>query len=136
MCWPRRPRSTAPVIHRISNTGHRDVHIVAVELLTASDAGLGSGPFGQLPAYTVNVQNDRVRILRTVLVPGEYREHTHSTGYVVISLSRGHVDSISGSAHVNIRVTPGFLYWGEAHTKHALRNVGADRLELVEMEFN
>ena len=128
--------ASAPVIHRVSNTGHRDVHIVAVELLAAADAGPGSGPFGQIPGYTVNVQNERVRILRTFLAPGEYREHTHSTGYVVISLSRGHVDSISGSAHANIGLAPGFVYWGEAHTKHALRNVGADRIELVEVEFN
>ena len=89
--------AATPVTHRVRNTGNREIHKVAVELLSASNAGPRGSAFGQMPGYATNIHNDRLRTLRAVLESSDYRERAHATDYVVMSLSNGRVASVSGN---------------------------------------
>lgn len=127
----------SPVIHRVANTGNRQIHYIVAEILTPSPTAERLSPaLKEFPGYKTELENRRIRVSRIFLDPGQSTiEHKHESGYVVIAESNGRLTSTCAGIQSTIETSPGFLYWGEHDTDHSLKNSGDTRLEIVEFEF-
>ena len=105
--------------HVVTNSGTIEMRFIAVELMRADKPG--AAPFPDESRHKLEMENDRVRIYRVKLAPGEsLTSHTHSAGWLGVTVSGG-----SG---------PGAYQWHGAGTNNPL-NSGQSALEVVELEL-
>lgn len=74
--------ATPPYTHRVANLGQTTIRILDIEILAkqATHVALASD---DMAGHEVIVDNDRVRISRIVLEPGDYlTDHTHARGWL------------------------------------------------------
>ena len=110
------PYASGPLVHTVAVQGDPPFHNIVVELLDAKPSGFSPGTRGQ--PYTVVLDNERARVWRLVLEPGQ-------TAAAITQAAPG----------VRVVVDGGELYWQEAGGTRAVRNVGTTRIELVEIEL-
>jgi quercetin dioxygenase-like cupin family protein len=73
--------------HRVTNSGPGIMRFIDVEVLK-SDRPASAAM--QLPNHTLELENDRVRIYRVKLAPGEsLASHTHTAGWLEVTVSGG-----------------------------------------------
>jgi len=106
--------------HAVTNSGPGVMRFIVVELLKTD--GPGAAPV-TLPKHTLETENDRVRIYRVRLAPGESLEsHSHNAGWVEVT--------VTGPDK------PGSSAWHAAGQQHSLTVGAADpALEVVELEL-
>src|SRR5262249_49687473 len=98
--------STGGYSHVVTNSGPIEMRFIAVELLRGDRSGATA--FADEPAHTLELQNDRVRIYRIKLTPGEsLAAHTHSAGWLSVTIKGGQ--------------GPGAFQWHAAETVDSLR---------------
>ncbi len=87
--------------------------------------------------YTQELDNERVRAWRLVLEPGQAAPAiTQGAPGVRVVVEGGElVESVPGAPDRAMAPRHGELYWQEAGTTRAVRNVGSTRIELVELEL-
>jgi quercetin dioxygenase-like cupin family protein len=83
-------------------------------------------------------EDDRVRVWRIVLEPGEEAPwHTHELDYTSVSIEGDLIERRNADGTVDrIVVRPGaFTRWHQSTERHMLRNVGATRFANVIVEL-
>jgi quercetin dioxygenase-like cupin family protein len=91
----------------------------------------------RLAHHIVELENDRVRILRVILDPGQSTGiHTHAAPNLRVAVSAGRITYDSPGTKAETRDSkPGDFVWNPGKTAQDLKNVGSARFEAVEIEF-
>src|SRR5262249_27344480 len=105
--------------HRVTNSGPGIMRFIDVEILKTDRAG---SPGTQMPNHTIELDNDRVRVYRVKLGPGEsIPSHTHAAGWLEVTVTGG--------------AGPGSNVWhGAGQTNSLIVQPGSALLEIVEIE--
>jgi len=122
-------------VHAVTVTGNTPFHNVVVELMQPN-AGRFT-PSRRGAGYEQVLDNERVRTWRLVLAPGESAPaFTQSAPGIRIVVDGGEiVESVPGKLERGMAPQSGEFYWQAAGTIRAVRNVGATRVEIVEIEL-
>jgi quercetin dioxygenase-like cupin family protein len=124
----------ATLTHRVKNVGNADFRNITIEVL-GSAAGAGA----QLPAlsgHTLVLENDRVRVERVILEPGQSTGvHTHTLAGLGVSVSGGMIEIETGGQKQTSNLKPGEFRWRDGAVTHSLKNVGKTRFEAVDIEW-
>jgi quercetin dioxygenase-like cupin family protein len=122
----------APISHRVSNPSRVPFHNLTIEMLKPSGVPLSATPDGKIA-----LENDRVRVERIVLEPGQASaRHEHHGPWLDVAVGPGTVD-VAETDGTTRRVTyrPAAYHWNSAARTHTLKNVGRTRVELLEIEW-
>jgi hypothetical protein len=140
---PRRGRGSAnfteyarePIVHSVAVTGESPFHNIVVELMYADPGRFTAGARGA--GYTPILDNERVRVWRLVLEPGQSAPAiTQTAPGVRVVIDGGEiVESVPGKPDRAIAPRSGDFFWQNAGETRALRNAGSTRVELVELEL-
>ena len=125
-----------PLVHTVAVTASRRSTTSSSSCCTRTPGGSRRGRAAQ--GYTQILDNERVRVWRLVLEPGPDGAPP--------SLKPRPASGSSSTAARSSRARPasptaakaprsGEFFWQEAGTTRAVRNVGATRIELVELEL-
>lgn len=123
--------------HRVNNIGPTSFDNVYIELSGApgNDNRNSAEPEARGPA---EFENERVRVLRRVLAPGEATElHAHPANAVAVVVTPGTLQVTQADGTVRtLEPQPGAVQWVAAGTIHALHNTGSAPMEIVDVELN
>ncbi len=127
---------TSPLTHRVSSIGSTPFRNIFVEILPSTRKPPGV-PQALVAGQTLVLENERVRISRLVLAPGQSIEmHTHALQGLGVAVSEGRiVIEVPGEKLRTVKFKPGDSQWYEGGTKHSLQNVGSAPFEAVEIEL-
>lgn len=126
-----------PLTHSVSNVGSTPFHNMLVEILPAKGAPSTAPLLAKVGGYTLAMENERVRILRLVLAPGQStEEHSHALQGVSVVITEGKIAvDLPGTKTETVTFKPGDYRWHEGGMRHSLRNVGSATFEAVEIEL-
>jgi len=98
-----------PTTHRVSNQGSAPFHNLTIELLShrAGAAALPSVPAGD----SVVLDNDRVRVVRSLVAPNESHPVPSDERTLLVFLSTGELHLIGGENPVTVSAHPGSFHW-------------------------
>ncbi|MEW6209501.1 MAG: hypothetical protein AB1631_14125 [Acidobacteriota bacterium] len=124
----------ATITHRVKNVGNADFRNITIEIL-----GSATGSSAKLPAiagHTLVLENDRVRVERVILEPGQSTGvHTHPLSGLGVSVSGGKIEiDLQGQKQMS-ELKPGEFRWRDGAVTHSLKNVGKTRFEAVDIEW-
>ena len=126
-----------PLVHNVAITGDAPFHNIVVELMYPAPGRFTAGARAQ--SYTQILDNERVRVWRLVLEPGQTAAAiTQTAPGVRVVIDGGElVESAPGKPDRAKAPRSGEFYWqdADAGTTRAVRNVGTTRIELVELEL-
>jgi len=124
-----------PLVHTVAVTGDVPFHNIVVELMYPGPGRFTAGTRGD--GYTQLLDNERVRVWRLVLEPGQAAPPiTQTAPGVRVVIDGGElVESAAGKPDRAKAPRSGEFFWQDAGTTRAVRNVGTTRLELVELEL-
>jgi hypothetical protein len=124
-----------PLVHNVAITGDAPFHNIVVELMYPSPGRFTPGTRAE--GYTQILDNERVRVWRLVLEPGQTAAAiTQTAPGVRVVIDGGElVESAPGRPDRAKAPRAGEFYWQEAGTSRAVRNIGSTRIELVELEL-
>ena len=127
--------SREPVVHTVTVTGSAPFHNIVVELMYAEPGRFTAGTRGD--DYAVILDNERVRVWRLALEPGQAAAGiTQAAPGVRVVIDGGElVESTPGKADRAKAPRGGDFFWQDAGETRAVRNVGATRIELIELEL-
>lgn len=127
----------SPLTHRVVNSGKSDFRNIFIEIL----AGTNTTPAVAFPilsdGHVILIDNDRVRVNRLVLKPGESSKlHTHQMRGLGIVLYDSKIE-ISGPDGIKRKLEPtaGGHVWQDAGTTHIIKNVGTNVFEAIDIEI-
>ncbi len=126
-----------PLTHRVSNIGSTDFRNIFIETLPSAVASTDAKPLENVVGYTLALENNRVRVLRLVLAPGEsteMRAHALRTLSIVVSKGKIVVETPDKKPQTK-KFKPGDTEWREVGTKYSLKNVGSAAFEIVDIEL-
>jgi hypothetical protein len=129
--------SREPYAHSITVTGDGPFHNIVVELLQPAAGGFTPGSREAVAGYTQVLDNERVRVWRLVLAPGEQVPAiTQGAPGIRVVVDGGElVERVPGRPDRAMAPHAGEFYWQDAGVTRALQNVGTTRIELVEVEL-
>jgi quercetin dioxygenase-like cupin family protein len=128
--------SQATYVHRAMNVGTTAFHNFTIELLKLkppAGATLLAEP-GREPV----LENDRVRVFRVTLQPGQSGTmHTHTVPVLAIALTPGELEVTTQGNDRPERVTRplGNVLWRPEKVTHSIKNVGKTTYEGVDIEL-
>ncbi|MBC7933525.1 MAG: cupin domain-containing protein [Rubrivivax sp.] len=127
----------SPLTHRVSSIGSTPFRNIFVEILPSTPKLPGVPPQALVAGQTLVLENERVRISRLVLAPGQSIEmHAHALRGLGVAVSEGRIAvEVPGEKVRTVKFKPGDKQWYEGGTKHSLRNVGSAPFEAVEIEL-
>ncbi len=126
----------SPLTHSVGNIGSTPFRIIFIEVLPNEGPAPGAS-LALVAGQTLVLENERVRVSRVVLNPGqsiEMHEHAHRGLAVAVSDGRIAVE-VPGEKVRTVKFKPGDTRWHEGGMKHAWRNAGAVLFEAVEIEL-
>jgi quercetin dioxygenase-like cupin family protein len=127
----------SPQTHRVVNSGKSDFRNIFIEILAHKDA-VAAGPFPILSdGHVILIDNDRVRVNRLVLKPGESSKlHTHRMHGLGIALYDSKIEII-GPDGTKRRLEPkaGDQVWQNAGTTHVITNIGSNAFVAIDIEL-
>ena len=124
-----------PLVHTVAVTGDEPFHNIVVELMYPEPgrftAGTRAGP------YSVALDNERVRVWRLTLAPGETAPVIAQTapGLRVVIDGGEIVESVPGKPDRAKAPRSGEFFWQDAGQTRAVRNVGTTPITLIELEL-
>ena len=124
-----------PLVHSVAITGDTPFHNIVVELEYPTPGRFTAGTRGQ--GYTQILDNERVRVWRLALEPGQTAPAiTQSAPGVRVVIDGGELAELEpGKADRHKAPRSGEFFWQDAGQTRAVRNVGTTRIELVELEL-
>lgn len=127
---------SSPLAHRVSNIGTTPFRNIFIEVL-ASASAFRDWPAVQPGERTVILVNERVRVLRRIIAPGELVElHFHLFRGPMVALSDGKIEiGVPGERIRTVQIRAGDTQWIEVGTKHSLKNVGTAPFEVIDVEL-
>lgn len=124
--------------HRIMNRGKTDSRTIYIELLPSKRRPSRTTAMAPLTdAHIVEIDNERVRVSRLILKPGESsKPHTHKLSGLRVMLydSRVETTTSDGTRRI-IDVKAGHFVWQAAGTAHTIKNVGKTVFEAIDVEI-
>jgi len=128
--------SKKPMTHRVHNQGSTPFHNVVTSILYPTPGRFTAGSRDDVPACKQVVDNERIRVWRLVLEPGEAAaEITQKAPGLRIVVNGGEiVETVPGQPEQAMSFKLGEFYWKEPGTR-AVKNIGTTRVELVEYEL-
>jgi quercetin dioxygenase-like cupin family protein len=126
--------SKATYIHRAMNVGTTSFHNFTIELLKPPGVATLTKVAGREPV----LENERVRVFRVVLDPGQSGPmHTHTVPILAIALTAAELEvTTEGRAQPErVKRPEGNVIWRSEPVTHAIKNVGKTRYEGVDIEF-
>jgi mannose-6-phosphate isomerase-like protein (cupin superfamily) len=123
--------------HRVINNGKSDFRNIFIELLVRENAATASPLPILSDGHVILIDNDRVRVNRLVLKPGESSKlHTHRMHGLGIVLydSRIELSGPDGSKRT-LEPKAGDSVWQNAGTTHIIKNVGSTVFEAIDIEL-
>ena len=127
----------APITHRVINQSSATFHALAVEILASSGVKEEGAPLKGTPGHSIVLENDRVRVERLILEPGQSTGiHTHTLMSLGVAVTAAKVAYESpGQSPQVAEFQPGVFNWHGEKRTHSLKNVGTTRFEAVEIEW-
>lgn len=123
-----------PLVHTVAITGDSPFHNIVVQLLGEGPSGFAPGTRGE--GYTQLLDNERVRVWRLVLEPGQTAAAITQTAPAVrVVIDGGELVEIDGNRERGMAPRSGEFFWQDAGRARAVRNVGTTRIDLVEIEL-
>ena len=126
--------SKATYIHRAMNVGTTSFHNFTIELLKTP----GGATLTKVPGREPVLENERVRVFRVALDPGQSGPmHTHTVPILAIALTAAELEvTTEGKAQPErVKRPEGNVLWRSEPVTHAIKNVGKTRYEGVDIEF-
>ena len=127
-----------PITHRVSNQAQNDFRNITIEVLKNPPPLKPSAiPDKLIPGHSLVLENDRVRVERLVLNPGESTGmHSHDLPGLVVAVTAGELEvGAPGQAGQKFKFAPGDFRWREDRVTHKLTNVGKTRFEAVDIDW-
>jgi quercetin dioxygenase-like cupin family protein len=123
--------------HKVSNIGGTPFRNMFIEILPSMRAPANAPPLAGVPGHTLVLENDRVRVYRLVLAPGQSTEtHAHALRGLGVAVSEGEIAfGAPGEKSKTVKFKPGDYLWHEGGATHSLRNVGTAPFEAVDIEL-
>jgi len=127
----------ATYIHRAMNVGTTPFHNLTIELLKPPNSAASSITLpGTYEGRTPVLENDRVRVYRMSLAPGETAPmHTHPYPGVQITITAAQIEVTANGKPVRHPVKSNDVSWRAGGVTHSIRNVGQTRFEAVDIEL-
>jgi uncharacterized cupin superfamily protein len=123
-----------PLVHNVAVTGDVPFHNIVVALKFPTPGRFAAGARGQ--GYTQILDNERVRVWRLVLEPGQSAAAiTQSAPGVRVVIDGGELVEVVEGRDRSMAPRSGEFFWQDAGTTRAVRNAGTTRIELVELEL-
>ena len=131
------PFSKKAMTHRVHNQGPTPFHNIVTSILYPEPGRFTAGSRDDVPAYKQVLDNDRVRVWRLALEPGEQAAAiTQKAPGLRIVVSGGEiVEAVPGQPEQAMWLKVGDFFWKDAGTTRAVRNTGTTRIEIVEYEL-
>lgn len=125
-----------PITHRVSNPSIFRFRNITIEILRSPGA-VGASTPDTSPGHTIVLDNERVRIERLILEPGQSTNmHTHNLSALSVFLSSAKVLMESpGQKPQTIEYKPGDFRWRAAPVTHSIKNIGSTRFEAVGIDW-
>jgi len=129
--------SKAPITHRVINPSETLFRNITIEILKTPPAPPGESPMDRVPGFTKVLENDRVRVDRLVLEPGQSTGmYKQSLMNLVVAVTGGTIaNQFPGEPEQTAEIKPGFFEWHSDPKEHSLKNAGNTRLEAVFIEW-
>lgn len=125
-----------PITHRVTNPYIFRFRNITIEILRSPGARGTSTP-DTSPGHSIVLDNDRVRVERLILEPGQSTNlHTHNLSALSVFLTRATVLMESpGQKPQEIEYKPGDFRWRDAPVTHSIKNIGTTRFEAVGIDW-
>lgn len=126
--------SKATYVHRAMNVGTSDFHNLTIELLKPPAGTALTAEPGREPVF----ENDRVRVFRVTLQPGQSGPmHTHMVPVLAIALVQAELEiTTQGNDKPERVIRPlGNTLFRSEKVTHSVKNVGKTTYEGVDIEF-
>jgi len=128
--------SKATYVHRAMNAGTTAFHNLTIELLKPAPANSDWSPLPQEVDREPVLENERVRVFRYSLKPGEtMATHTHPLPGLSITITAADIEVTANGKTVRHPVKADDVSWREAKVTHAVKNVGSTVFDGVDIEF-
>jgi quercetin dioxygenase-like cupin family protein len=127
----------APITHRVINPDTVPFRNFTVEILKTPHAQSEKSSLAGTPGHDIVLDNDRVRVERLILDPGQTTGiHTHTLMSLGIAVTAAKVayQSEDGKEQV-AEFKAGDFNWHPQPRTHSLRNVGTTKFEAIEIEW-
>jgi quercetin dioxygenase-like cupin family protein len=127
----------ASYTHRITNIGDTMLRFIDAEVLASPGSPANAPSLERVPGHTLALENQRVRIYRIVLDPGQSTgKHTHQLSGLSVAVSGGKVSFEREAQKTEIiNFEPGDFRWNGGPLIHSLRNTGTTRFEAFDIEW-
>ena len=140
---PRRGRGSVnftnyarePLVHTVAVTGDAAFHNIVVELEYPEPGRFTAGT--RADRYSVVLDNERVRVWRLTLEPGDAAPAITQTapGLRVVIDGGELVESVPGKADRAKAPRSGEFFWQDPGETRAVRNIGTTPITLIELEL-
>jgi quercetin dioxygenase-like cupin family protein len=130
--------SKAPITHRVLNPSDQPFRNITVEILKTPPAPPGdSSSVSGVPGYSPVLDNDRVRVTRLILEPGQSTGlHKQNLMNLAIAVSGAKLAFMEpGQSEQVVELKKGDFNWHAEPRTHSLKNVGDTRFEAIVIEW-
>lgn len=126
-----------PITHRVTNQSQAEFRNITIEVLKSPKTGTEPPAHKLIAGHTLVLDNDRVRVERLVLNPGDSTGmHSHTLSGLVVAVSAGEIEvAAPGQKGQPVNFAPGDFRWREGRVTHKLTNVGKTRFEAVDIDW-
>ena len=127
----------ATITHRVANQSKDQFRNITIEVLKSPGIKVDANSHPQISGHSLVLENDRVRVERLVLEPGQATNmHKHALPGLAVIVSGGSVMvDAPGQKAQAFDLKAGEFRWREAGTTHRLKNAGKNRVEVVDIEW-
>ena len=127
----------ATYVHRALNVGSTPFHNFTIELLKPSaSASADTSASGDSGRGELVLENDRVRVYRSSLAPGEFMPmHTHADPGLQVTLTAAEIEVTANGKAVRHPVKASDVSWRAAGVTHSVKNVGKTKFESLDIEL-
>jgi quercetin dioxygenase-like cupin family protein len=124
-------------VHRVANRSETVNHQLAFEILPSSPGSFTPSDRSSVPQYKMETDNDRVRVWRLQLAPGEVAELINQKAPAVRVVLSGErlLETDSNGQVREIGAKSGDFAWLPGPSARSVTNAGLMPLELVEVEL-
>jgi quercetin dioxygenase-like cupin family protein len=125
-----------PITHRVTNIASSPFRNITIEILKSPGA-VGASTPDTSPGHSVVLENERIRIERLILEPGQYTNvHTHNLSALSVFLTNARVEITSPAGKPEtIDYKPGDFRWRAAPVTHSIKNIGSTRFEAIGVDW-
>lgn len=125
------------ITHRVTNMSKTPFRNITIEVLSSTGGKSEANQLHNIPGHTLVLENDRVRVERVVLEPGQSTGmHEHALSGLGVAVSSGKIAIESpGQKAQTVEFKPGEFRWHTGAITHKLTNTGKTRFEAVDVEW-